>query len=76
MRPKSKKNYKRDFFRDERWKREDHWVFDELHDYDHYSRFYDKKEERTVGNKAVRRYKGYIPNGKWYKKIYDVQWHL
>jgi len=35
---------------------------------------YPLKSYRHVANGAVRRYKGQIPDGGWYKKIYDVQW--
>jgi len=31
---------------------------------------------KKIGNKKVRRYKGYIPNNGGYKKIFDFWWEL
>ena len=31
---------------------------------------------KKLSNKKIRRYKGYIPNGRWCYKIYDYWWEM
>jgi hypothetical protein len=38
--------------------------------------FYPKKEVRKRAAKATRRYKGMLPFGNTYKKVYDVPWEV
>lgn len=82
MRPKSTKNEIRDWYRNRRF-RQTEWDFDRGQYKSDLNlpicsmrSFYNGKEARTNGNRAVRRFKGYISDGCAYKKIYDVQWEI
>lgn len=34
------------------------------------------KYHKRLSNRRVRRYKGYIPSGCWYQKLYDYWWEM
>lgn len=76
MRPKKEKHKKRDLCRSRQYKVLNERYGDWEWDYFSHARWYPKKAIRTDGNRAVRRYKDYIPNGCSYKKIYDVMWEV
>jgi len=88
MRPKSNRNKARDWYRNRRWRNDPEFVVswdgwsprvqypDYIVEPHHMRSYYNGKESRTNGNRAVRRHKEFIPDGTAYKKIYDVEWEI
>jgi hypothetical protein len=76
MRPISQRNKRRDWRHNEGWHRVKWEDFEGWMYAYSIASYYPKKESRERGNRAVRRYKGEIPNGCAYKKVYDVAWEI
>lgn len=74
--PVSEKNHHRDLKRNRAYKYAyAEYTTDWILNYKPIS-FYPKKETRQRAAKATRRYKGMLPFGNTYKKIYDIPWEV